>query len=207
MGRLAPGGYPADVYYLRRFIQAIKDLLPMCLMEALLDRMFNSRTNHVMYSLKPNDGGVLYSGGGIVNDDLPMQLASGRVIIKSNLCRMTETTAIFDDGSMAERIDAVIYSTGYNLSFPFLKHQNEYRVENGRLNLYKHVFAPDVFPPTLAVIGCVSQLGPFMSIAEMQCRWATRVFSVSNFFRKLLWRHLADKCCYPWFTISIKSLA
>jgi len=47
------------------------------------------------------------------------------------------------------------------------------------MNLYELMFSPDVEPPTLAVIGCIDTTGSVAVAAEMQCRYATRVFKVA----------------------------
>ena len=45
-------------------------------------------------------------------------------------------------------------------------------------NLYKRMFAPDLQHQTLAMIGCFIGLGPDAPMAEMQCRFAAKVFKV-----------------------------
>ena len=46
------------------------------------------------------------------------------------------------------------------------------------VNLYKYLFAPDVQPQTLAIIGCIAGLGPNPPMDEMLCRVAAKVFKV-----------------------------
>ena len=46
-----------------------------------------------------------------------------------------------------------------------------------QVTLYKYVFPPDLPHPTLAIVGLVQPLGSLMPIAEMQCRWISRVLS------------------------------
>ena len=40
------------------------------------------------------------------------------------------------------------------------------------------MFAPDLQPQTLAIIGCGNPLGPHAPLMEMQCRVAIGVFKV-----------------------------
>lgn len=47
----------------------------------------------------------------------------------------------------------------------------------GEVSLYKRVFPLFLEHPTLAFIGLLNASGPLMPIAEMQARWATRVFA------------------------------
>lgn len=50
------------------------------------------------------------------------------------------------------------------------------KVVENQISLYKFVFSPHLEKPTLAIIGLVQPLGAIMPIAELQARWATRVF-------------------------------
>jgi len=68
--------------------------------------------------------------------------------------------------------------TGYLVSFPFIKHDAFSRLTESKVNLYKYMFAPDLQPQTLAIIGCIDPLGPNPPVMEMQCRVAIRVFKV-----------------------------
>jgi hypothetical protein len=64
-----------------------------------------------------------------------------------------ETGAIhFADGSTAHDVDAVVFATGYDFSFPFLPDLGP--VHKRVPGLYKHVFKID--NPSLAFIGMVS---------------------------------------------------
>jgi dimethylaniline monooxygenase (N-oxide forming) len=109
-----------------------------------------------------------------VSDDLPNHIISGRVQVKPNVKEFTETDAIFDDGTVEENIDVVIFATGYSFSFPFLNGLIE--VTNNEVSLYKLMFPPNLEKPTLAVIGLIQPLGIVLPIAELQSRWAVRVF-------------------------------
>lgn len=71
--------------------------------------------------------------------------------------------------------DVVMFATGYNYSFPFLPSTLQAKC-GYRLHLYKHVFPPGLIQPTLAVVGFIHGLGAINPLAEMQARWATRVF-------------------------------
>lgn len=111
----------------------------------------------------------------VFNDDLPSRILCGSVVVKPIVKEFTETSAIFEDGTVMENVDVVIFATGYSFSFPFLE-ESVIKVENNQAPLYKHVFPPQLEKPTLAVIGLIQPLGPIMPTAELQARWATRVF-------------------------------
>ncbi len=73
------------------------------------------------------------------------------------------------------QVDVVVFATGYNYSFPFLPSALQAKC-GYRLRLYKHVFPPALIQPTLALVGFIHGLGAINPLAEMQGRWATRVF-------------------------------
>uniref|UniRef100_A0A914W6Y1 Flavin-containing monooxygenase n=1 Tax=Plectus sambesii TaxID=2011161 RepID=A0A914W6Y1_9BILA len=80
----------------------------------------------------------------------------------------------FEDGTFAE-VDTVILATGYTFNFPYLKPQELLPVKNNQISLYKYVFPPDL--DNLAVIGLIQPIGSIAPMAELQARWATRVFA------------------------------
>lgn len=111
----------------------------------------------------------------VFNDDLPSRILCGAVQVKPLVKEFMETAAIFEDGTVEENVDVVIFATGYSVAFPFLE-ESVIKVEDNRVPLYKHIFPPHLEKPTLAVIGLIQPLGPVMPTAELQARWATRVF-------------------------------
>ena len=94
--------------------------------------------------------------------------------MKPNVKEFTGTDVHFDDGTVEENIDVVIFATGYSISFPFLG--DLIAVTDNEVSLYKLMFPPDLEKPTLAVIGLIQPLGIILPIAELQSRWAVRVF-------------------------------
>ncbi|KAK1676888.1 thiol-specific monooxygenase [Colletotrichum godetiae] len=78
----------------------------------------------------------------------------------------------FSDGSSVDGVDAVVFATGYDFSFPFLPKQ---KVENRRVpGLYQHVFNTN--DPTLAFVGMVTG-GFTFRVFEWQAVAAARVFA------------------------------
>ena len=76
----------------------------------------------------------------IINSQLPYYVAHGRIAPKPNIAELCGDRVRFADGSQ-ERVDLVIYATGYKISFPFLdaEHLN---LRDGRPGLYLNVFHP-----------------------------------------------------------------
>ncbi|XP_026559192.1 dimethylaniline monooxygenase [N-oxide-forming] 5-like [Pseudonaja textilis] len=172
LGRVADKGYPLDTILSTRAHLFLKQIFPLSMIDQLIQHKLNNRFDHSHYGLKPKHR--FSSQHPTVNDDLPNCIISGKIVMKSNITEFTDTAAIFEDGSKEEDIDCVIFATGYSFSFPFLG--NVMRVVENNISLYKFVFSPQLEKPTLAIIGLVQPLGAIMPIAELQARWATRVF-------------------------------
>ncbi|XP_060686138.1 flavin-containing monooxygenase 5-like [Hemiscyllium ocellatum] len=168
LNRVANKGFPGDMLFNSRIITCI----PKSVSSWIGERSVNNRFNHANYGLQPSHR--IFSQHPTVNDDLPNRIIAGAVLVKSNVKRFTETAAIFEDGTM-EDIDAVIFATGYNISFPFLD-ESVVNINKNHVSLYKYVFPPQLEQPTLAIIGLVQPLGAIMPISELQARWVTRVF-------------------------------
>lgn len=56
----------------------------------------------------------------LVNCDLPDQILQGALVMKPNLRAFRDSGVVFEDGTVEENIDAVVFCTGYKASFPFL---------------------------------------------------------------------------------------
>lgn len=96
--------------------------------------------------------------------------------MKPNVQEFRGSTVVFEDKTTEEGIDAVVFCTGFKTSFPFLL-SSKNNDPMGEVNLYRRVFPLSLGCPTLAFIGSLNASGPIMPIAEMQARWATRVFA------------------------------
>uniref|UniRef100_A0A3B4AHK0 Flavin-containing monooxygenase n=1 Tax=Periophthalmus magnuspinnatus TaxID=409849 RepID=A0A3B4AHK0_9GOBI len=172
INRVGDHGMPLDLLF-NRILRFIRLMLPFGLYCTLGENRLNQRFNHSLYNLKPKHR--LFSQHPTVNDDLPNRILSGTVQVKPNIRRFHGGSVEFEDGSVVENIDLVVFATGYKFSYPFLASQ-VVSVSNNKASLFKYVFPPELDRPTLAIIGLVQPLGAIMPISEMQARWATRVF-------------------------------
>ena len=127
-----------------------------------------------------------------VNDELHHRIITGSIIAKHDIKEVSESSVVFTDGSVVDNIDALIYATGFKLSFPFAQKiipvKQDYYV-----SLHKHIFLPDVDQQTLAIIGVVAVSGPVLPVIEMQARVAAEVF--------------AGRCMLPSKTDMVKEIA
>lgn len=103
----------------------------------------------------------------------------------------------FEDGSVAENVDTVMYCTGYLYSFPFLEGAaaaaeaegdapapeappsaacSAISVQDNRVGpVHRHVFPPH-YAPTLSFVGLTWKVVPFPQF-ELQARWIARCLS------------------------------
>ena len=102
-----------------------------------------------------------------VSAELLGRLGHGRITPKPNIGRLQGDRVRFTDGSV-EPIDAIVYCTGYQITFPFLP-DSVMKVEDNRVSLYKRVVAPGL--PGLFFIGLLQPLGAIMPLAEAQSEW------------------------------------
>ncbi|KAJ8388454.1 hypothetical protein AAFF_G00133300 [Aldrovandia affinis] len=171
---VSDNGLPVDMKYNTRFVHILFQLLPINILNWIGENKLNAMYDHTMYALKPNHR--LFSQIPVINDELPGKILSGGVVVKPNVREFRGSSVVFEDGSVVEEVDVVVFATGYNYDFPFLP--PSIMAKSGhRVGLYKHVFPPALEHPTLAVVGFIHALGAIMPQAEMQARWVTRVFA------------------------------
>ncbi|KAK3542649.1 hypothetical protein QTP86_031473, partial [Hemibagrus guttatus] len=172
LNRVGMNGIPGDMIFTRAFRMAM-DFLPFGILCNIGEKRLNERFDHEMYGLKPKHR--LLSQHPMVNDDLPNRLISGTVKVKPNVCEFRGSSVVFEDGTVEDDIDLVVFATGYTFSYSFLQ-SHVVSVTENKAQLYKYVFPPRLEKSTLAIIGLIQPLGAIMPISEMQARWATRVF-------------------------------
>ncbi|KAF6074509.1 flavin containing dimethylaniline monooxygenase 2 [Phyllostomus discolor] len=173
MSRMYDHGYPWDMVYHTRFSSMLRNVLPRTVLKWMSERQMNRWFNHENYGLEPQNKYLMKAS--VVNDQLPSHILYGAIKVKSRVKELTETSAIFEDGTVEEDIDVIVFATGYTISFPFLE-DSLVKVENNMVSLYKYMFPPHLEKSTLACIGLIEPLGCIFPTAELQARWATRVF-------------------------------
>lgn len=190
--RVGDNGLPVDYLFNRHFIFDLQARLPRRLVNYVAESTLNKRFDHELYGLKPEhrfDGQHV-----MVNDELPNRIASGGVVVKPNIRKLTRRGVEFEDGSFEDDIDVIIYATGYAFGFPFIDHK-ALAVKKNQVNLFKYVFPPSIHPPTIAVLGCIQPLGAIMPISELQGRLAVKVFKGERRLpsEEEMWKDIAQK--------------
>ena len=94
-------------------------------------------------------------------------LRQGAITPKPNIARLDGEEVEFADGSR-ERVDVVVYCTGYRISFPFFDPAFISAPDN-RIELFRRVMHQDV--PNVFFVALVQPLGATMPIAERQGEW------------------------------------
>jgi thioredoxin reductase len=138
-----------------------------------------------------------------ISGDLLNRLGHGDITVKPNIDRLDGDKVHFVDGT-AEQIDAIIYCTGYKISFPFLDGDITAAADN-KIGLYRRVVDPD--HPGLYLVGLVQPLGAIMPLAEEQSKWIADLLdgtatlptpaemrrSIADYDRKIAKRYVASK--------------
>ncbi|XP_051929184.1 flavin-containing monooxygenase 5-like isoform X7 [Hippocampus zosterae] len=174
ISRVGPRGLPVDMMYTSRKNEMLKSLFPS-LSNRIMENKLNQVFDHELYGLKPQHS--ISEKNTVVSDALPARIISGRIRLKENIKEFRGSTLVFADGSAVDQVDVVVFATGYNYSFPFLPPDLQDKCGQGpQHRLYRHVFALGLTSPTLAVVGLIDGFGAVNLLAELQARWATRVF-------------------------------
>jgi hypothetical protein len=101
-----------------------------------------------------------------LSSDLIPMLKAGRVVAKPNFKALHGDAVEFADGSR-EAVDAIVYATGYTVSFPFFE-PSFVAAPNNELNLYFRTLHPG--HAGLYFVGLAQPVGAIMPIAEAQAK-------------------------------------
>ncbi|KAH7968059.1 hypothetical protein HPB52_005544 [Rhipicephalus sanguineus] len=163
--RVGPNGAPIDMFLKTRLKTYLMSLLPDSLANDYVESILNDSFDHEAYGLKPEHR--YNAQHPTINDALPNLILSGKVRVKKNIAEFTEDGVIFEGDDKETPLDDVILATGYKIKFPFLP-KEVVSVEENEVQLYKHVFPPQLRHPSLAIIGLIQPVGPIFPVAEMQ---------------------------------------
>jgi cation diffusion facilitator CzcD-associated flavoprotein CzcO len=105
-----------------------------------------------------------------VSSELLLRLGSGDAVAKPDVAELLSDRVRFADGSI-EQVDAIVYATGYKISFPFF--DSAFVSAPGNvLSLYKRMFKPGL--DDLAFIGLGQAIPTIFPFAECQSKLAGR---------------------------------
>lgn len=149
--------------------------LPLWLQRKLLSvTLWLARGRQEDYGVpKPNR--PLLSEHPTLSQDLLNVAGRGLVSFKPNIKEFKGKTVVFEDGSEQD-FDIIIYATGYEVSFPFLKHIPAFDIEEtNHIELYRRVVHPDF--QSIFFLALIQPLGAIMPLAEVQSRWVAKLIN------------------------------
>ena len=105
-----------------------------------------------------------------VSSELLLRLGSGDAVAKPNVAELQGDRVRFEDGT-SEQVDAIIYATGYKITFPFFDPEFISAPEN-RFPLYKRIFVPGI--DDLAFVGFAQTIPTLFPFVELQSKLVAR---------------------------------
>ena len=108
-----------------------------------------------------------------VSSELLGRLGAGDAVAKGDVAELLGDRVRFADGSV-EQVDAIIYATGYNISFPFFDPDFS-RAPGNVLPLFKRMLKPGI--DDLAFIGLGQPIPTIFPFSELQSKLAARWLS------------------------------
>ncbi len=147
--------------------------LPMALQSFFLTTVLRlARGPQTSFGLPEPDHGLLQAHP-TISADLLNLIGHGRIRVKPDVKRLAGDAVRFADGS-EEKIDVIVYATGYKVSFPFLDSDVVDSADN-EIRLYRYVVHPEL--AGLYFIGLVQPLGAIMPLAEAQSQWVAKLLA------------------------------
>ncbi|MFA5600777.1 MAG: NAD(P)/FAD-dependent oxidoreductase, partial [Phenylobacterium sp.] len=93
----------------------------------------------------------------------------GDIKFKPNIAELMGDKVRFEDGSV-EQVDAIVYATGYRISFPFFRDPELLPDAENRFPLFKRMMRPGI--PNLFFMGLAQPLPTLVNFAEQQAKLA-----------------------------------
>ncbi|MEV0980921.1 NAD(P)-binding domain-containing protein [Streptomyces sp. NPDC049915] len=119
----------------------------------------------------PEPDHPIFSSAVTVSDEILSRIRHGAVVPKPGIDSLDGDRVVFADGT-AERADAIVYCTGFRMSFPALPDGCPVNAR-GAVELYKRVVAPG--HPGLYFVGLVRPQGAITRLVEAQARWVAKI--------------------------------
>lgn len=99
-----------------------------------------------------------------LSDELPGLVRAGRIAVRPRISEFDGHVVRFADGT-SEEYSAIVYATGYDVSFPYLP-RSHVEITDNRLPLYFRVFHPE--HRQLFFVGLAQTIGAILPVARQQ---------------------------------------
>jgi hypothetical protein len=153
-------GLPADKYFVT------SPHIPLHWQRWLIQKMqFMTGSNPELYGL-PAPNHKFFEAHPTQSVELPLRLGSGDITPKTNVSRLDGSTVHFEDGT-SDDFDAIVYATGYNITFPFFD-PDFLSAPDNRLRLFKRMFKPGL--DDLVFMGFAQATPTLFPFVESQAR-------------------------------------
>jgi cation diffusion facilitator CzcD-associated flavoprotein CzcO len=147
--------------------------MPRFLMRALIKRMIVKAVGRMKDYGLPEPAHHPADAHPSVSGEFLTRVGCGDISVKPNIAELQGTRVKFTDGTV-EDIDAIIYATGYNITFPFLD-RSVIEVVDNHVALFKRICKPGI--PNLFFMGLAQPLPTLVNFAEQQARWVSAVLA------------------------------
>jgi len=161
-------GVPNDLLYAKLL------WLPRRLRQPLLrlgERL--SQGDYEQYGLPEPEAGILEMHP-TLNSELLYYIRHGRIGVRRGIERFSGSTVYFTDGA-ADELDAVVFATGYKITFPFFDPSFIDWSDALDIPLYRKMIHPQI--DNLFFIGLFQPLGCIWPLADYQGRIAARAIN------------------------------
>ncbi|MBA3300660.1 MAG: NAD(P)-binding domain-containing protein [Thermoleophilaceae bacterium] len=145
--------------------------LPQLVQVAIYRRLITRMTGPMERYGLPKPDHKLGQAHPTISNELLGRIGHGRIRPRPNVKRLEGDHVRFADET-TQHIDAIVYATGYRITFPFLS-GDLVPVRENRVGLYRKVVHPDL--TGLFFIGLVQPLGALPPLAEAQAEWVADV--------------------------------
>jgi cation diffusion facilitator CzcD-associated flavoprotein CzcO len=147
--------------------------MPRFLMRAIIKRMIVKAVGHMKDYGLPEPEHHPADAHPSVSGEFLTRVGCGDITVKPNIAELMGNRVRFTDGTV-EDIDAIIYATGYNITFPFLD-RSVIDVVDNHVALFKRICKPGI--PNLFFMGLAQPLPTLVNFAEQQAKWVSSVLA------------------------------
>ncbi|WP_121750799.1 NAD(P)-binding domain-containing protein [Streptomyces sp. E2N166] len=119
----------------------------------------------------PEPDHPIFSSATTLSDEILSRIRHGAVTPKPAIASFDGGEVVFTDGTR-EAADAVVYCTGFHMTFPFLPDGCPVAAD-GSVELYRRVVPAD--RPGLYFVGLVRPVGAITRLVEAQAQWVARI--------------------------------